>query len=281
MRTNPVMDRPTTPGHHLTIRPLREVANLHTDRMTRPWVAAGLAAALVPSACSNDDRGEVDQRRSPSLSTYEAESGAVHVADFNDQVGPGSKTVTIPSSSERILVRFDCLGPGESYRISISGDGFGGSTCDAIREFGGVPYGSSDVKRGQRFTIKVKVAESVRWSASIDLPESEAASDRLVNTRSSSWTSSTPQAGYHHGPKESPEQRSSSLERERFTVVAQLQKLLDARHSRRISVPGGSTSTPATRRAASSHPRLVSPTRSGARTSGSDAEQRRTIRPPR
>lgn len=197
--------------------------------MTRPWVAVGFAAVLALSACSDDGGVAAEAKRTSPLSAYEAESGAVHVADFNDEVGPGSKTVTIPSSSERILVRFDCLGPGESYRISISGDGFGGSTCDAIREFGGVPYGSSDVKRGQRFTIKVKVAESVRWSASIDLPESEAASDRLVNARSSSWTSPTPQAGYHHGPKESPEQRSSSLERERFTVATQLKKLSDAR----------------------------------------------------
>lgn len=109
---------------------------------------------------------------------------AIHVAEFNDQLGPGTQSVTIPESSSGIIVRFDCVGDGD-FKLNVSHLGKGRSACDAIGEDGyssGYMNTGGDlaVRKGTKTTMKVVVAGDVRWSVSVDLVNDKETYDRLA-----------------------------------------------------------------------------------------------------
>jgi hypothetical protein len=147
-----------------------------------------IGAILVSSACGSSD-GDGHHHRTEPLKTFDgSDPTATHVADFNREVGPQTKTVTIPADSLGALVRFDCVGDGETFRLRLTGFGIasGRSTCDAIGEDVYVLGGAGTVtdpavRRGDTVRIAVQVEPDVRWSLSVDLTPDEATADRLVN----------------------------------------------------------------------------------------------------
>lgn len=167
------------------------MTGMNRGRLARSGSALAIAALLLSSACGSSTGADPKHRMQP-LKTFDGSAPkATHVADFSRQIGPQTKTVTIPADSVGILVRFDCLGDGEKFMLHFEGFGISraGHRCDEIGD-GVLPYADMGtasnpaVHRGDTVRITVQVGPKVRWSLGVDLTPDEATEDRLINPQS-------------------------------------------------------------------------------------------------
>lgn len=148
----------------------------------RGLICFGVVGVVLAACESSPERTE------PLRMYGDDDREAIHVAEFNDQLGPGTKSVTIPESSSGIIVRFDCVGDGD-VQLSVSHLDKVKFTCVGIAEdgysTGGMNTGGDlAVRKGTKTTMKVVVADDVRWSMGVDLINDKETFDRLAGADS-------------------------------------------------------------------------------------------------